>query len=971
MVSKPIGKAYSSSMSCVYSQIIKFFWLLVIVLFSSPVFSISITANNPLSIGQTAVNLSATITENSGSLSTKLIYGTSPELLSFSSVERNYFVANQPLDISVFISGLNCGTTYYYQFEATNIDGVMKADIAQFTTNVCIQLAAQVQTLEATNITPFAARVNGSIATGADSDFIQVRYYFDYGLTGDYGETSPVFQLPPEGSTQRPLKQDIFNLSCNTTYHYRLVVEFEKVDQTVDTHTANDMTLMTEACKSVEIAGLGALSVGRNTVSLGGTILLSLESAIIQVIYGLTKENLVLETPQKSLEKNSPSFREYLADLDCETEYFYQFVVSDSLGETRSDVKSFVTGACFLPPSATTLQPLEISQTSAKLSASVVANNEQTEVYFSWGVTSNTPSSTERLPIGAGTLGQLVSIFVDGLVCGQEYFFKVIAENINGEIIGDLQSFNTLPCDEPSTSPEGDNKFVVSAGSHHSVTLGRSGTIITWGDNQLGQLGAEITDFSVVDGVRGGTGFSELMYGFESVSAGGAHTLVLHEQGDVYSFGNNERGQLGVESDEANANYPVYVISASLSSDKVVAVSAGNAHSLVLTANGFVYAWGDNLSGQLLDSTITRASTPVLINGLTDISAISAGSSFNIALKRDKSLLGWGDNTYGQLGNDNFQSIFSLNTIATSENISAISAGQSHVLALTETGKVLSWGRNNMNQLGHSTEDLNSQPTLVRSTSGVSTLSNVIQVAAGQSHSLALLENGTVMAWGSNQFGQLGVAVSAEVVEYPEFVINADNGAILQNINYIAAGDSHSIAVNENGEIFSWGSNAKGQLNGDQSSDTFAELRTNINEMLSLSDPYLAVDVSSIRLQAGQGANVRVRLSSAPVEATNVAAQLQGVDAILQQGELSVFAPSNWQEGSIISFAVNDFAEVGAGDLVISANGYNTISIPIEIVGGEAPVPRQVVGSVSKLELVMLCCLVLGFIVVSNSRRSI
>jgi alpha-tubulin suppressor-like RCC1 family protein len=186
---------------------------------------------------------------------------------------------------------------------------------------------------------------------------------------------------------------------------------------------------------------------------------------------------------------------------------------------------------------------------------------------------------------------------------------------------------------------------------------------------------------------------------------------------------------------------------------RFVAVAAGGEHSLALSSDGKVIAWGRNLSGE--------SSVP---DGLSNVVALAAGGrsnkGFSVALKRDGHVVAWGDND-----------VFQTSVPAGLSNVVAISAGTDHCLALKKDGTVVGWGFN---------EDSKTQ-----SPPG---LSNVVAVAAGEEHSVALKKDGTVVAWGRNQWGQTNVPPG------------------LANVVAICSGSYFGLALTKDGRIVMWGS---------------------------------------------------------------------------------------------------------------------------------------------------------------------
>ena len=215
-----------------------------------------------------------------------------------------------------------------------------------------------------------------------------------------------------------------------------------------------------------------------------------------------------------------------------------------------------------------------------------------------------------------------------------------------------------------------------------------------------------------------------------------------------------------------------------------------------------VFAWGDNSAGELGNGTLTGNAAPAAVSGLAGVRAISAAGRHELALRANGTVLAWGDDTFGQLGNG----IVSSNgdsevpvAVPRLSTVTAVAAGEEHSLALLADGTVMAWGDNHEGQLGNGTARTSAVPVAVPGLTGVTA------IAAGSLFSLALLSNGTVMAWGDNREGQLGNGtLSNSTVPVPV------QG--LSGVTAIAAGALHSLAVLTNGTAMAWGDNELGQL---------------------------------------------------------------------------------------------------------------------------------------------------------------
>ncbi len=323
-----------------------------------------------------------------------------------------------------------------------------------------------------------------------------------------------------------------------------------------------------------------------------------------------------------------------------------------------------------------------------------------------------------------------------------------------------------------------------------------------------------------------------------AIGAGAAHSLALKANGTVWTWGDNSHMQLGGASNAScgwvNGTLEWCPSPARVGSlSGVRAIAAGYLHNLALKGDHTVWAWGSNAGGALGDPNIALWSAqPVQVPGLitgtypspsyTYPTTIAAGSSFGLTRRTDGKLLAWGRGTFGELGNGMFQSsampvqVVGANGSGALTQIVAIATGQSHALAVTSFGTVFAWGRGGNGRLGNNAASDSAIPVqvLVSTPTGAFNLGDVVAVAGGGSHSLALKRDGTVWAWGDNSMGQLGDnGVVAERSTAGQVIIGVihdflgDRAVPLTNVVAIAAGENHSLAIKSDGTLWAWGKN--------------------------------------------------------------------------------------------------------------------------------------------------------------------
>ena len=327
-----------------------------------------------------------------------------------------------------------------------------------------------------------------------------------------------------------------------------------------------------------------------------------------------------------------------------------------------------------------------------------------------------------------------------------------------------------------------------------------AGSALAWGDNHSGQLG----DGTIIDrhrpvGVQLPAGTT-----VTALATGGKHSLALTSAGTVLAWGSNHFGQLG-DGKTVDSHTPVQV---SMPNGTVVtAIAAGGSHSLAVTAAGTVFSWGENQYGQLGDGTTVASDVPVRVRlpRGAKVVAVRASYNYSVALTAAGHVLTWGYNGSGQLGNG-FHTASEIPTrvrVPKGTTVLAIASGGFDGLALTKSGTVLAWGDNRYGQLGNGTRRSSNVPVRVRLPAGT----KVVALGGGSQHSLALTSAGKLLAWGWNRFGQLGTGTSrGSDLPVP---VRLPSGV---SVTAVSAGGGFSIALTSTGRLLTWGHNEFGQL---------------------------------------------------------------------------------------------------------------------------------------------------------------
>jgi alpha-tubulin suppressor-like RCC1 family protein len=346
----------------------------------------------------------------------------------------------------------------------------------------------------------------------------------------------------------------------------------------------------------------------------------------------------------------------------------------------------------------------------------------------------------------------------------------------------------------------------IAAGQAGSYLVKRDGTLWAWGDYNAGENAgtpaAEKENTHTVPAAVAG------LSGVAAISAGSGHSIALKSDGTVWTWGYNGEGQLGTRV-VADSRFPTPAQVSALSDIK--AVVAGDRHCLALKGDGTVWAWGNNWHGQLGDGTKNHSSSASPVTGLSDVTAIAAGLGHSLALKKDGTVWAWGYNDDGELGDAKKKARLTPFQIPGLSDVKAIAAGSHHSLALKNDGTVWMWGGDK--EMG--------QSSTPRRLPG---LTRVIAISAGGWYSLALKDDGSVWAWGSIANGDQDDKTMNEVIRKPVQI------KVLADVVGVAAGLWHSLAVKNDGTVWAWGRNYYGALGDGTETSRRSPVRASIHD---------------------------------------------------------------------------------------------------------------------------------------------
>ena len=265
--------------------------------------------------------------------------------------------------------------------------------------------------------------------------------------------------------------------------------------------------------------------------------------------------------------------------------------------------------------------------------------------------------------------------------------------------------------------------------------------------------------------------------GYTTLDGGNAHSLALRADGTLWAWGDNSSGQLG-DGFNAQKNIPTQI-----GADTWKAIAGGTVHSLAIKSDGTLWAWGYNANNQLGDGTNVSKNAPTLIDG-GNWKSVSAGASHSLAIKSDGTLWGWGRDFEYQLGNAGGNSNNKPTPIKIgTATWSVVEASYNTSYGIQSDGTLWAWG------YGYT-----SIPTQIGADAWKT-------IACGNGFTIGIKSNGTLWSWGVNGNGVLGLGEDPSYETYVPRQIGTDSWKA------VAAGENHCLAIKQDGTLWGWGYN--------------------------------------------------------------------------------------------------------------------------------------------------------------------
>lgn len=362
-----------------------------------------------------------------------------------------------------------------------------------------------------------------------------------------------------------------------------------------------------------------------------------------------------------------------------------------------------------------------------------------------------------------------------------------------------------------TTASSGSSTPTVAIGNQFMVVQTSAGEVWGWGDNSNGVLGNTPSEMGVNIPNPVKINLPEAVRS-TAISAGFDHVLVLGSDGNVYAWGGNEYGQLGVDNDATSIKTPTLV--EGLRNKNVVAVAAGRYFSLALTEGGQVYSFGTNdllQLGYTLEDGVKSSATPTAISNLNSvfITRISAGLNSATAVDINGKAYLWGSSANCVLGEEGSEKAtklpFELTSIFLTTTITSSAIAQNHSAFLLNDGKVGFLGKNAYGQYGN--EDINADG---------STRFKITDTSAQNVVSIAVSEQQTVLLGAGGSVYTAGYRIpNDDQSKSNTFVALFENAGHAPVAASIAAGYKNGAMIAQDGSVWTWGDNSFAQLGND------------------------------------------------------------------------------------------------------------------------------------------------------------
>jgi hypothetical protein len=355
-----------------------------------------------------------------------------------------------------------------------------------------------------------------------------------------------------------------------------------------------------------------------------------------------------------------------------------------------------------------------------------------------------------------------------------------------------------------------------------------------------------------------------------------------------------------------------------------VKISEGDLHVMALSSNGNVWAWGNNGVGALGMGNSGNQYSPVQITSLSNIIDIAAGNQTGFAVSSSGNLYAWGEADSYRLGTGSTTDRNTPYLISppSGKKYVAVSVMDDNGLALTDTGQVYSWGDCYYGSCGSASSTDRTVPTLISGLSGV----NIVKISAGHANGGAVDSNGNLWIWGSNYYGQLGVGSSGAVTGNSHgSITGGTNGNAPQmwndftNVKEICYGWAHALVIKNDGSVWVWGNGSNGRIgNGSAATNQYTPLeltRISGNGRTCYANEYHSQIVTDSNILYAWGRNTNYEIGHINGTVAINSPYLVAVGSIIDQSTIGTVSSHAIIAGniSVRGWGANPSGQIGSG----------------------------------------------------------
>ncbi|CDR98093.1 regulator of chromosome condensation (RCC1), domain containing protein, putative [Babesia bigemina] len=378
----------------------------------------------------------------------------------------------------------------------------------------------------------------------------------------------------------------------------------------------------------------------------------------------------------------------------------------------------------------------------------------------------------------------------------------------------------------------------LSVGTAHGALLTCNGTVYTWGACKGSGFSDDTANAETYNEPRPLNYFSTKI---RSIACGSNHTIAVTIEGLVFSWGQNDSGQLGL-GDLRPRGFPEHVISLEYA---IKAFAGFNNSCCVTTAKhdgfendevGMAWVFGSSSGGKLgLGDECTNAviMTPRKITYISGVYKVVLGNTHSLLLQHDGTLYSTGSGADGRLGTGDTAGVNTFTCVKSGLKFIDMAVGASHSLAVSMEHDLYGWGKG---AYVNGSDDTLVEPTLVANLPSQSGVAKVHSVAASSNHSFVITDQGHLIAWGDNSSGQLGVPVTSKDVASTGFIERPSLVTIESPVLSIATSRSFAACTTVNGDAYAWGTSSDGRLGIGETRDKVTYKPTAIATMSLVGD---------------------------------------------------------------------------------------------------------------------------------------